>query len=170
MRRRSRPKLWKGIVSGLAGGLAATFVMSQFQTLSQHWRPKRHQGSQSHPPTEQGPATVNAAQSLSRTAIGNELPAEKKNMAGQAMHYGFGTASGMFYGILSEYQRKARTGRGTVFGTGLWAIADEIVVPALGLSKPSFQEPASTHLYGLASHLVYGVTADAVSRGVRALL
>ncbi len=170
MGRRSRPKFWKGIVSGLAGGLAATFVMSQFQSASQRWKREKHNGSMSHSPSEQEPATVQAAQSVARAATGHELAPPEKKKAGQAMHYGFGAASGMLYGVLSEYRREARAGRGAGFGAGLWAVADEIAVPALKLSKPPLQEDASSHIFGLASHLVYGMTADAVSRGVRALL
>lgn len=174
MWRRLRPKLWKGMVSGLAGGLAATFVMTQFQNVSKRWAEPRHEGGQSHPPGEQEPreepATAKAAEKITEITTGRSLDRRRKTAASQAVHYGFGALSGMFYGALSEYKRGARTGRGTAFGAGLWTIADEIAVPALGLSKPPTQEPPSAHLYGLASHLVYGWTADAVSRGVRALL
>ncbi len=170
MWRRSRPKLWKGIVSGLAGGLAATYVMSQFQAVSKKWSKPRHQGSQSHPSSEEKPATVRAVESITRATDGPQLAPAEKKVAGQAVHYAFGAANGVLYGALSEYKPKARVGRGTAFGAGLWAVADEIAVPALGLSKPLSVQPASTHLYGLASHLVYGLTTDAVTRGVRALL
>jgi uncharacterized membrane protein YagU involved in acid resistance len=57
-----------------------------------------------------------------------------------------------------------------LFGTGLFVAADEVAVPALGLSKSPREYPLSTHLYGLASHLVYGFTAEYVRRGVRRLL
>jgi len=158
------------MVSGLAGGLAATFVMSQFQTASKHWRNHHHRGAQSHPPQEQEPATVQTVQAVSQAATGHELARQQKAKAGQAVHYAFGAASGMVYGARAEYRRRARAGRGAAFGTGLWALAHEFAVPALKLSKSPLQEDASAHLYGLASHVVYGVTADAVSRGVRALL
>jgi len=158
------------MVSGLAGGLAATYVMSQFQAVSKHWNKPQHNGSQSHPPTQQEPATVKTAQSISLVATGEELAPREKGRAGQVVHYAFGAASGMFYGALSEYKPKTRAARGAAFGTGLWALADEIAVPALKLSKAPREEPASAHLFGLASHLVYGMTADAVARGVRALL
>ena len=170
MWRRSRPKLWKGIVSGLAGGLAATFVMSQFQGLSKHWKQPQHHGSQSHPPGEEEPATIKAVESISSATTGREPSRSTKEVGSQAVHYAFGVANGMLYGALSEYKPKARIARGAAFGTSLWALADEIAVPALKLSKPPHHEPPSAHLYGLASHLVYGLTTDAVSRGVRALL
>ena len=170
MKCRSRQSVWKGLLAGLAGGLTATFAMSQFQAVSKHWFFPQHQGGQSHPPSEQEPATAKAAQSISRAATGHELTESEKKIGGPAVHYAFGAGNGMLYGALSEFQPKTRAARGAAFGAGLWAVADEIGVPALGLSKPPREEPASSHLYGLASHLVYGLTTDAVSRGVRALL
>ena len=51
----------------------------------------------------------------------------------------------------------------------MWAIADEMVVPALGLSKPISETEASSHASALASHLVYGVVTDLARRGLLAL-
>jgi putative membrane protein len=59
---------------------------------------------------------------------------------------------------------------GTLFGATLWLVADETVVPALGLSAPPSEYPLRTHVQALASHLVYGVTTDAVRRTVRRVL
>lgn len=81
-------------------------------------------------------------------------PISSKTLEGMAVHYAFGAANGVLHGALSEYKPKARVEGRTAFGAGLWAVADEIAVPALGLSKPPRVQPASTHLYGLASHLV----------------
>jgi putative membrane protein len=49
----------------------------------------------------------------------------------------------------------------------VWLGADEIGVPALGLSGPPTQYPLSVHLYALASHLVYGFTTELVRRTLR---
>jgi uncharacterized membrane protein YagU involved in acid resistance len=56
------------------------------------------------------------------------------------------------------------------FGAALFVAADEIVVPALGLSPQPTESSISSHLYGLAAHLVYGVTTEVVRRGLRAAL
>ena len=61
-------------------------------------------------------------------------------------------------------------GTGGGYGAAVWLIGDEAVVPLLGLSKPPSQYPASTHVYALASHLVYGLTLEGGRRAVRALL
>ena len=50
----------------------------------------------------------------------------------------------------------------------LWLGADEIMVPALKLSPPPADSPMKTHICGLASHLVYGLTVDGVRRAALA--
>jgi len=59
---------------------------------------------------------------------------------------------------------------GVSFGAALFVVADELAVPAAGLSGKPSEFPLSSHLYGLASHLVYGVTTDIVRRGLRTAL
>lgn len=166
----------KRIVGGAVGGLAASFAMNQFQrawsAVQQRLRANGendagHRSEQSDEETE--PATVKTAQAISKKFWGHELTDGEKKLAGPAVHYAFGTANGMLYGMLSTYLPKVRLGRGTLFGIGLWTVADELAVPALGLSMPPTQYPISTQVYGLASHIVYGLTTDAISRAIRAL-
>jgi len=64
-------------------------------------------------------------------------------------------------------QRKWLRQLGLTFGTALFAGADELALPVLKLSKAPTKVPVSQHLYGFASHLVYGATAAAVFRAVR---
>ncbi len=166
--------IWKALFAGAAGGLVGALVMTGFQSAlsatKQGWD-ERGDGnpSKSHAP-QSDPGTVQAAEWLSEKVAGHQLTKEEKPTAGNAAHYGFGTASGMLYGVLSEYVPAARSGFGTAFGAGLWAVADEVMVPLLHLSESPRNTPPSTHAYALASHLVYGIATDGVSRGVRALL
>jgi len=59
---------------------------------------------------------------------------------------------------------------GIGFGSVLFAGADEIAVPAAGLSGKPTETSVSSHLYALASHIVYGLTAGAVRKAVRTTL
>jgi uncharacterized membrane protein YagU involved in acid resistance len=77
---------------------------------------------------------------------------------------------GAVYGAMAEITPRATFGAGLPYGTAVFLGADELTVPALGLSKPPKEYPASTHLYGLASHLVYGLSLEMVRRGVRRLM
>jgi putative membrane protein len=62
------------------------------------------------------------------------------------------------------------SGAGLPFGAAFWLLADEVSVPLLGLSKGPTEYPVSTHVYALASHLVYGVTAEMSRRALRQVL
>jgi uncharacterized membrane protein YagU involved in acid resistance len=59
---------------------------------------------------------------------------------------------------------------GLVFGAALFVLADEVAVPAFGLSGKPTEVPVSSHLYGLGAHLVYGISAEIARRGMRAAL
>jgi hypothetical protein len=75
---------------------------------------------------------------------------------------------GAIYGAAVERRRRLTPAAGPMFGTALFLGADEIGVPLARLSAPPTAYPLSTHLKAMAAHLVYGVTADLVRRGVRA--
>jgi uncharacterized membrane protein YagU involved in acid resistance len=98
------------------------------------------------------------------------LQESEKEPAGAAVHYAFGTLSGGLYGALAEVTPQVTTAAGLPFGAGVWLLADEVSVPLLGLSKGPTAYPASTHVYSLASHLVYGLTAELSRRAVRHVL
>ena len=183
--------IWKGLVAGLAGGLVASWTMNQFQaawTRVAEGFEKSH-GAQSMQPSEgpnpneqpagselhreekeqQDDATVETAKVISK-AFGHELKESEKEPAGAAVHYAFGTATGGLYGAMAEVVPEVTAGAGIPFGAVFWAVADEAAVPLLGLAKAPTQYPISTHVYALASHLVYGLTAEFTRRGVRRIL
>ncbi len=112
---------------------------------------------------------MKAAEAVCRRLGVRKLDRDQKKAAALAVHYALGTAAGALYGAISKSLPQARLGFGSAFGAAVWAVVDEIAVPALSFAKPALQYPLSTHARALASHLVYGVTAEAVSRGFRAL-
>ena len=77
---------------------------------------------------------------------------------------------GAFYGGLAELEPRATAGAGLPYGAAVFVGADEVAVPALGLSKPPQEYPASAHIYGLASHLVYGLSLEMARRGIRRMM
>ena len=180
------PDLLKGAVAGFLAGLFASWTMNQFQavwTKLQEGFEKPH-GAQSLQPSDgqsatqsseqtkeqEDDATVKAAKAISERVFGHELQESEERPAGAAVHYAFGTATGGLYGAVAEYAPEITTGAGLPFGVAFWAVADEAVVPLLGLSKGPTEYPASTHAYALASHLVYGLTTEVTRRAVRNVL
>jgi putative membrane protein len=175
--RRNEHSAWKGLVAGAAGGLVGTIVMTQFQNGWQKVAEKRRSGdrrreqktSRARSSEEKEDATMKAAGKLAHAA-GRELTYEQKKQASPLIHYGFGTTMGALYGMAMETSpRGVRAQRipvfGSLFGSALFLGADEMEVPALGLSEAA--ETPSSHLYAWASHLVYGLTTEFVRRQVR---
>jgi hypothetical protein len=77
---------------------------------------------------------------------------------------------GALYGALAERAPVSSRGFGLPFATALWVGADEVAVPALGLSKRPAEDPISTHASALAAHWVYGAIAEGVRRAVRKVI
>ena len=159
----------KGAVAGIVGGIVGTVVMGGFQALLSSLA-EEEKKSKEKKKKEDEPANVKAAEAISENVFGHHLTKSEKEPAGEAMHWAMGAGSGLIYGIASEVAPASTVGFGVPFGAAVWLIADDIVVPALGLSKPVTEYPLSTHAYALSSHLVYGITTDLVRRAVRDLL
>ncbi len=170
MNRHHAPSLWKELAAGLLGGLAGSWTMNASQSLMSEIRKRsksqdlKHDSSQQQQYSSEEPATVRAACAASEHLFHHELRDDQKGFAGNVAHYTMGVASGAVYGTVAEALPAATLGRGLVFGTALWLIADEAIVPAFCFSKAPIEYPASTHAYAWASHLIFGVTADAVRR------
>lgn len=176
----------RGTIAGLVGGLVASWTMNQFQAA---WSKategfEKPHGAQSMQPSEgptpgqssdqnkenQDDATVKVAKAISESVFGHKLKASEKKPAGAAVHYAFGTVTGGLYGAAAEIAPKVTTGLGLPFGVAFWMVADEGAVPWLGLSKGATEYPVSTHAYALASHMVYGLTAEVTRRAVRNII
>jgi uncharacterized membrane protein YagU involved in acid resistance len=167
----------KGMIAGMVGGLIGTIVMTQFQNgwskassaLKNGSRNKNQNGSQQQDEQKED-ATMKAAGKIAELA-GRHLSHEQKKKLGPVVHYSFGTLQGAAYGAVKEMAGDSKgLLPGLAFGAALYLAADELAVPALGLSGRPTEYPLSSHLYGLASHLVYGVSAEAARRGLRAVL
>ena len=100
----------------------------------------------------------------------HDLTRCEKHTVGTALHYAYGISTGGGYGALAELSPGVTAGAGLPMGALVWVAADEVMAPALGLSKSSAEYPPSVHAYALASHLVYGLTTELVRRGIRQAL
>jgi hypothetical protein len=169
--------------------LAASAVMNRFQALwsRQAEGEERSHGAQS---LQQGSprrgvglelraegkdeqtddATERLANAVSVKLFDHELTEREKDAAGTVFHYAMGATSGALYGAAAEFAPGATSGAGLPFGVAVWVCADEGLVPAAGLSKSPSEYPLSIHAYSFASHLVFGLTAEAVRRTVRRAL
>jgi putative membrane protein len=157
----------KGALAGLIGGLVAAHAMDQFQSL---WSKILPTGQEQSEDEKDEPSTVKAAEMISEGVFDHKLADGEKDVAGPLVHYMMGGGSGAIYGAVSEVLPAARVGAGAPFGAAVWLAADELAVPALGLSRSPTETPLSTHGYALVSHFVYGLATEAVRGAVRRVL
>jgi hypothetical protein len=127
-----------------------------------------NEGTSQEETRQDEPATVAAAQAVSSGVFQHRLTEPERKVAGPLIHYGYGTLMGAVYGVLAEAFPRTRTGGGTGYGAALWLLGDELAVPVLGLAPAATQVTASTHATALGAHLVYGLTTEAVRRGINA--
>ena len=185
----NKNSIGKGLAAGIAGGLVASAVMNQFQKFvsklmegdqRSHGAQSQQQGFPDHGISlelqERGSdepddnAAVRTGNAVSEFVFNHKLSKQEKEVAGALAHYAMGATSGAIYGVAAELAPATTAGQGLPFGAAVWLVADEAIVPALGLSKSAKEYPLSTHVYAFTSHLVYGVTTEIVRRGVRRAL
>jgi putative membrane protein len=80
------------------------------------------------------------------------------------MHWSFGAAVGAAYGAVAEYFPATTANHGVAFGMALESLAHEGTLPALSLLTGSAARESAGML---TSHVVYGVTTEAVRHFVR---
>lgn len=170
--------VWKGAVAGLVAGLIGSWVKSKVEP------PMQKVGEKLFPPT---PAQKNLrgadttghplnmppailVKEVAEKISGHQPDDEATEAAMMEIHYMFGTALGIGYGIVAEELPDVTVGAGVPIGAAMWAGTHGSVVPALGLQEPPDEMPAAWYVWEFGSHLVYGLTVELVRRAVRSRL
>lgn len=158
-RRAGARRLVLDALVGAASGLAASWVMAQAQRriLSAGGSGTKRREEQAQGELE--PATARAARGAARAA-GVSIPQQRMGAAAEAVHSATGAGFGALFGVLLPRVPFPAVAAGALYGTLVWLVNDEGLVPALGLSRKPWKYPASTHARALASHLVYGAATD----------
>ena len=157
-----------GVVSGIVAAMAMDAFSSCLRSLNGNGREAagatpgaaRHaKGTQPAQANESGDddATVKVGTAAFEAVTGETPSRETQQWLGTFAHYGFAAAMGVNYLLASEQAPDMRRGYGTVYGSLVWAAADEGVLPAAGLSK----KPESDSARGpcLRTRRALGVTA-----------
>lgn len=172
------------LLAGAIGGLVGTAAMA---TAGQLWsridrtggptathRRRAHSGvgrnrfAQSEPRSHEN--RITPSEVIARHVPGVDSP-QSRRFVGSLVHYGFGAAAGLAYAAaLQKAPPSARrwltSGRGLLYGTIVWLLADEIGLPMTGLAPTPRQTPARLHAYALAGHLAYGLALEQTRRAI----
>jgi hypothetical protein len=148
------------LLMGAVAGAAAVWVMDRVDWFNyRHEDPQARQRTEDARPGGLPPAHVAVAKGAE--AAGKALPEHTVRTLGKAVHYSFGMAPGALYGALRDRYPVLGTGRGFVFGLGVFLLQDEGLNPIMGLSGKPREYPWQAHARGLVAHLVYGLATDA---------
>jgi uncharacterized membrane protein YagU involved in acid resistance len=109
-------------------------------------------------------AAVEAGTLVYRSLTGHAPDRATGRWLGTGAHYTFGATAGVVYALGSIGAPAVRAGFGVLYGTLIWAAADEGVMPALGLSRGPRELPLGVLGYSLAGHWVYGATLEGFMR------
>ncbi|WP_435015350.1 DUF1440 domain-containing protein [Tundrisphaera sp. TA3] len=152
---------------GAIAGTVATLAMNQ--VTSRLYEAESPKARRREDRARGGLTALEIAAGRVADAVGADLSAKQQATAGEALHWALGIGAGALYGVLRPRVPASRIGRGLAFGTAFWVLADEIAVPAAGLTPGPAAFPWQTHARALLGHLAFGLAADAALSAVGAL-
>jgi hypothetical protein len=163
---------WKAAGRGLFAGLVGTAAMTAFQTqvaprLPIPEGPKLADKEPNYPPEPHArklPATDLTAERLSKGFAKRPLTGERLHQAGNLIHFAFGSGWGLAWALARRAPLRAGKPtfvRGLLFGTAVWMIADNVLLPIMRIGSWPNRYGAGVHAKALLAHLVYGAATGA---------
>ena len=151
----------KGALSGLVGTAVLTEAMKRAPVLMQQLGLAPSDASMprttEHAEQQAGQPTEKLAEKVAVGVLDRPIEENSKQVAGQLVHWGYGTAWGVLYGIVQGSFRWPDLVHGTLFGTLVATVASTLV-PAMGLTPPPARQPVVRKAMQIGFHLVYGWT------------
>ena len=179
-RKPRQPNLVFGACAGAAAGLVGSWAMVRFNHLiapdtGRSDKPgdrHAHRRLTARPNDTDGtipdePGSIQTARVVAEPILGRRLSQAEADTAGPLMHYLFGATVGALYGAAAEMDASATRGGGVPYGITVWLIADEIGMHAAGFATKPTDYPLSRHAAALGTHIVFGLTVEAVRRLIR---
>lgn len=180
-------ELARGLAAGFLGGMAAGAAMSAFSALWARVFPASRGVPLHYPPAptskprlrlvkgssalkasqQEWDSTESAAQAFSRFAASRELSPAARVKGAIAVHFAVSAAAGALYGATAEAFPHVTVASGAAFGAGMWLVAQELAMPALGWSRPLKQYSIPMQANSLGEHLAYGITTELVRQALR---
>jgi hypothetical protein len=149
------------IARGVAAGVLGTAVMTGAQLAV---RLLRHQDLGTPVPRTwaDAPAPAKVAKKAAE-ALGEGRRVTKQDvpLVTNLMHWAYGTAWGLAYGLATRRAEPGPVAGGLTLGIGIWAASYVELVP-LGIYKPPWEYPASELSLDLGYHLAYGLAVAGV--------
>jgi hypothetical protein len=175
----TRSDVLRGAAVGAVAGVAGSTAMVAFNHLlgaagfgdEDRGAHHEHRRNEAKPNDTDGtisdePASIKLARSLGERMKGSALTERERSVAGSIVHHAFGAFAGALYGAATATAPVLSAGAGLPYGLAVWMVADEAALPMLGLARKPSDYPAKRHAAALATHLVFGLTVEAVRRAM----
>jgi hypothetical protein len=133
------------IARGLLAGTIGTAAMTAYQTAVA----KARESESSDTPAKVGERIIQGV-------LEREVPAQRKQLLNEAMHWSYGTSWGAVYGVLRGSSGASALRLGTAFGLGVWS-ASLAHLPAMKLAPPVWEQPPAEVALDASYHIVYGL-------------
>ncbi len=148
------------LVEGAIAGVIGCAVQDLFFKLARPIAPRPPADAFAPPEPQQRDETALATAArrlVEQLAQRGPLDERAKERLGTAIHYGFGAGWGGLYGLLRASWPSLWSIRGvTGFSVAVWALSDDLLLPALRLAGWPYRYPLRVHAFAVAAHLAYG--------------
>lgn len=91
---------------------------------------------------------------------------EEKEKLSYGVHWSYGIATAKLYALVRGRQDGVDGAGGLAFGTLLWVLGDELLVPLLGLSKGPTAYPPAQHAHRFGAHVAFGLATAAAAQAL----
>jgi uncharacterized membrane protein YagU involved in acid resistance len=151
------------IGKAVAAGLAATWFMDRVDKLIYTAQAEDVHRREAELEDVTGPGQF--ARALIR-AFGREPTHDETVLWGRVAHVGMGITFAVLYPAAARRAPWLRAGFGAMYGLAI-SPANLVIVPALGLTPPSWEFPIKTTVRGVGYHIAYGIALEALARVLR---
>ncbi|MGQ0601384.1 MAG: hypothetical protein ACT4QE_06765 [Anaerolineales bacterium] len=152
----------KGAMAGMAGTTALTSAMKSAPPLLSRFGLKldgKPAGIRGRIRSKREEPTEKLAARVAKDVLDTPIDQKTKQVAGQAIHWGYGAAWGAVYGVVQNRLHLPHQVHGLLFG-GIVGLIGATIVPALGLTSRRTRQPMAQNVMPFLTHVLYGwVTA-----------
>lgn len=144
-------RVWNGAIAGFVATGVMTLAMEvSFQVL---------------PREQRFPLEPSEIVQKGVTSVGKRqpLPGILHMAATLLFHFGYGTAAGTAYAMMTSALKLPPLARGLLFGSALWAVGYLGWLPSMHVLRPATAYPRSRIAALLLAHLVWGASAALLS-------
>lgn len=100
-------------------------------------------------------------------ATGIDLDEEQEDVAEAIIEVGMAALIGGVYGVIVEALPEAKTDVRAASGGGVFATAQQLAAPALGIMPAAVKDVAADKVQNIAGHVAFGATVEVVRRATR---